>query len=197
MQTNAPIASLPALERLRSEWGWIALRGLFAVVFGVLALALPGITFSLLVLVWGAYALIDGVVALVAGFRMREEGKPLWSLVVVGLLGIAAGVATFFWPGLTALTLLYIIGAWAVAIGIFQILAAVRLRKQIQGEWLHALSGLVSVLFGIAVLMQPGAGAMALVWMIGFFAILFGVLLIAMAFRLRSVRRIAHIPATV
>ena len=177
------------LERLRSEWGWIALRGVCALIFGVLTLALPGVTLALLVIVWGAYALVDGVLALAAGLRMRDNGKPLWSLVVVGLLGMGAGIATFFWPGLTALTLILIIGTWAIAIGLLQIIAAVRLRKHIRGEWLHALSGLLSVVFGLAVVLRPGAGALAFAWLIGWFAVFFGVVLIAMAFRLRSGRR--------
>ncbi len=185
--TTENFENLP-LERLRKEWGWIALRGLCAVIFGALALLLPGVTLALLVMVWGAYALVDGVLALAAGLRMRENGRPLWALIIVGLLGIGAGVVTFFWPGVTALTLIFIIGIWAIAIGLFQIIAAVRLRKHIRGEWLHALSGALSVVFGLAVVVQPGAGAIALAWLIGWFAIFFGVVLIAMAFRLRSGR---------
>ena len=117
---------------------------------------------------------------------MREHGKPLWPLIIVGLVGIAAGIVTFFWPGVTALTLIFIIGSWAIAIGVFQIIAAIRLRKQIQGEWLHALSGLLSIVFGLLVVLRPGAGAIALTWLIGWFAICFGVLLLVLAFRLRK-----------
>lgn len=189
MKPDTTNLGLLPLERLRSEWGWTALRGLCALIFGVLTLALPGVTLALLVIVWGAYALVDGVLALAAGLRMRDNGKPLWSLVVVGLLGMGAGIATFFWPGLTALTLILIIGTWAIAIGLLQIIAAVRLRKHIRGEWLHALSGLLSVVFGLAVVLRPGAGALAFAWLIGWFAVFFGVVLIAMAFRLRSGRR--------
>lgn len=188
MESQALNPRLLPLDRLRNEWGWVALRGVVALIFGVVALAMPGLTLALLVLFWGAYALIDGVAALIAGFRMRDDGKPLWSLIVVGLLGIGAGAVTFFWPGLTALTLVLVIGGWAIAIGIFQIVAAVRLRRRIQGEWLHALSGVLSVVFGIAMVLQPGAGAIALAWIIGWFAVVFGVLLIAMAFRLRAAR---------
>ena len=188
MQMRQPILNLRALELLRKQWGWVALRGVCALIFGVLALAMPGLTLSILVIFWGAYALIDGVVALLAGFRMGDNGKPLWSLVLIGLLGIAAGVLTFVWPGLTALTLVLIIGSWAVAIGILQIVAAVRFRKHIQGEWLHALSGMLSVVFGAAMVWRPAAGAIALAWLIGWFAILFGVVLIAMAVRLRNAR---------
>ena len=119
---------------------------------------------------------------------MRENGSPRWSLVAVGLLGIGAGLVTFFWPGLTALTLVFIIGIWAIAIGVFQITAAVRLRKHIQGEWLHALSGLLSIVLGLAAGLQPGVGVLALAWVIGWFAILFGALLLAMAWKLRSGR---------
>ena len=129
------------LAQLRKEWGWIALRGFSALIFGVLALALPGVTLTLLVIVWGAYALLDGVLALTTGLRMRDNGKPMWPLIMVGVLGIGAGIATFFWPGLTAFTLILIIGSWAIAIGLLQIIAAVHLRKHIHGEWLHALSG--------------------------------------------------------
>ena len=189
MQFNAKDFGQQPLERLRKEWGWIALRGFCALIFGVLALALPGVTLTLLVIVWGAYALMDGVLALAAGLRMSDNGKPLWSLIIVGLLGIGAGIATFFWPGLTALTLILIIGSWAIAIGLFQIIAAVRLRPHIRGERLHALSGLLSVVFGLAVVLRPGAGAIAFAWLIGWFAIFFGVMLIIMAFRLRSGRR--------
>lgn len=189
MASTERMAGQQPLDLLRKQWGWIALRGVAALVFGVLALVMPGITLAILVMFWGAYALIDGVVALIAGFRIRDTGKPLWALIVVGVLGIAAGVVTFLWPGLTALTLIFIIGLWAIAIGVFQIVTAVRLRKHIRGEWLYVLSGVVSVLFGIAVVARPGAGAIALVWLIGSFAIVFGVLLIAMAFRLRSARQ--------
>ncbi len=188
MQLNAENFGQQALERMQKEWGWIALRGFCAVVFGLLALVLPSVTLTLLAILWGAYALVDGVLALVAGVRMRENGKPLWSLIIVGLLGVAAGIVTFFWPGLTALTLIFIIGFWAIAIGLFQIITAVRLRKQIKGEWLHALSGLLSLVFGLAVVLRPGAGAIALTWLIGWFAIFFGVMLLALAFRVRKQR---------
>jgi len=139
-----------------------------------------------LVIVWGAYALADGVLALIAAWQVRDQGKPFWSLVIVGLLGIAAGVVTFMWPAITALTLLMIIAAWAVVMGIFQIVAAVRLREVIEGEWWLGLSGLLSVIFGIAMFAQPGAGALAVIWVIGAYAILFGFLLIALGVRLKQ-----------
>jgi uncharacterized membrane protein HdeD (DUF308 family) len=174
------------LEHLSRNWGWVVLRGVAAVLFGVLAFVLPGITLAVLVIVWGAYALADGILALIAAYRVRDQGKPFWSLVIVGLLGIAAGIVTFIWPGMTALLLLMFIAAWALVMGIFQIIAAIRLRKEIQNEWLLGLSGALSVLFGIIMFVQPGAGALAVIWVIAAYAIVFGVLLIWLGLRLKK-----------
>jgi uncharacterized membrane protein HdeD (DUF308 family) len=181
------------LAYLGRNWGWVVLRGVAAVLFGVLAFAWPGITLAALVIIWGAYALADGVLALIAAYRVRDQGKPFWSLLIVGLLGIAAGIVTFIWPGMTALVLLMFIAAWAVVMGIFQIIAAIRLRKEIRGEWLLRLSGVLSVLFGIVMFVQPGAGALAVIWAIGSFAIVFGVLLIWLGFKLKQ--RAGPVPA--
>ncbi|WQE35241.1 HdeD family acid-resistance protein [Bordetella avium] len=161
------------------------MRGVVAVVFGLLALFMPGVTLEALVLVWGAYALVDGVFALAAGWRIRDQNKPLWPLVLVGIAGLLAGVVTFLWPGLTTLVLLYIIAFWAIFIGVFQIIAAIRFRKEIQNEWLQGFSGLISMLFGALLIMQPGAGALALVWVIGIYAVIFGVVLLVLALRLK------------
>jgi uncharacterized membrane protein HdeD (DUF308 family) len=171
---------------LGRNWGWIVVRGIAAVIFGVLALVLPGITLAALVLLWGAYALADGIIALIAAFRIRDRGKPFWALLVVGILGIAAGILTFIWPGMTAIVLLAFIAAWSLVMGIFQIIAAVRLRKSIEKEWLLGLSGLLSIIFGVLMLINPGAGALAVIWVIGAYAILFGVLLVALGVKLRS-----------
>ena len=171
---------------LARQWSWIALRGVAAIVFGALAYASPGATLATLVLFWGAYALVDGALALVGGFTMRYSGRPLWAMTVIGLIGIGAGAATFMWPGLTALTLIFIIGYWAILIGVLQIVAAIRLRKTIDNEWLLGLSGLLSIAFGLLLIIRPGEGALALVWFIGGYAIVFGVLLIALALRLRA-----------
>jgi uncharacterized membrane protein HdeD (DUF308 family) len=174
------------LGNLARAWHWIVLRGVFALLFGIFAFIWPGITLAALVLVWGAYAIADGVMALIAAFTMHEEGKPMASLIIVGILGIAAGVVTFLWPGMTALILLLFIASWAVLMGVFEIAAAIRLRKHIENEWLLALSGLVSILFGVLLFLQPGAGALAVIWLIGSFAIFFGILLIALGFRLKG-----------
>jgi uncharacterized membrane protein HdeD (DUF308 family) len=180
------MATAPVLANLARGWYWIALRGLFAVLFGIFAFIWPGITLAALVLVWGVYAIADGVMALIAAYTMHEEGKPIGALIIVGILGIASGIVAFVWPGMTALVLLMFIAAWAVLMGIFEIAAAIRLRKHIDNEWLLALSGVVSIAFGVLMFLQPGAGALAVVWLIGSFAIFFGILLIALGFRLKG-----------
>ena len=176
----------PMLAKLAHAWGWIVLRGAVAVLFGILAFVWPGITLAALVIVWGAYAIADGALALVAAFNIHEEGKPMGSLIVVGILGIAAGIVTILWPGITALVLLLFIASWAVLMGIFQIAAAIRFRKHIENEWLLGLSGVLSILFGVAMFIQPGAGALAVVWLIGSYAIFFGILLIVLGFRIKG-----------
>jgi uncharacterized membrane protein HdeD (DUF308 family) len=175
------------LEDLSRNWGWVALRGVIAVLFGVFAFVAPASTLAVLILFWGAFAFVDGILALIAAFKVRDQGRPFWPLLIAGLIGIAAGGATFLWPAMTALVLLMFIGAWAFVMGIFQILAAVRLRREIEHEWLLALSGGLSVLFGLFVLFQPAAGALALIWAIGAYAVVFGVLIIGLAFKLKGV----------
>jgi uncharacterized membrane protein HdeD (DUF308 family) len=172
-------------EYLGENWGWIALRGVAAVLFGVVAIGMPGITLATLVILWGAYAVVDGLLAMIAAFRVRDQGRPLWSLLVSGLLGVVAGVLTFRWPGVTALALLTVIAAWAIVIGFFQIVTAIRLRKAIEGEWALGISGALSVIFGVLMVMSPGAGALAVVGIIAAYAIMFGILLIVLGFRLR------------
>ena len=181
-------SSLPApalLHALADNWWLFLIRGIAAILFGILALAWPGVTLVTLVLLYGAFVLIDGVSALGAAVMGRTSKAPRWWLAIVGLLGIAAGILTFVWPDITALILLLFIAGWSVAIGVFQIIGAVRLRKQIDNEWWLILSGALSVLFGVALFLMPGAGALALIWLIAIYAILFGVVTLAFAFRLR------------
>jgi uncharacterized membrane protein HdeD (DUF308 family) len=174
------------LRHLEENWGWIALRGVAGVLFAVLAIAWPGITPAALVVTWGAYALVDGILALVAAWQVRDAGRPFGWLIVVGLLGIGAGVVTFVWPAITAVTLLMFIAAWACAMGVFQIAAAIRLRKLIEGEWMLLLSGVLSVAFGVLMVIYPGAGALAMLSLIAAYAFVFGALLIVLGLRLRS-----------
>jgi uncharacterized membrane protein HdeD (DUF308 family) len=174
---------------LARNWWALVLRGLFAVLFGIGAFAWPGLTLGVLVLLYGAYALADGVFAIVASLVGSPRELPWWALLVEGLIGVAVGIVTFFWPGITALALIYLIAGWAIATGLFQVVAAFRLRKEIRGEWMLVLGGVLSVLFGLALVVSPGAGALALVWMIGAYAIAFGILLIAFGLRLHGLSR--------
>jgi len=179
-------------EDLSRAWGWIALRGFVSVAFGIAALAWPGLTLAVLVLVWGAYAFADGIVALIAGLKFKMGGKPMWPLVLLGLVGIVAGVITFLRPGVAEIALLAFVATWAILIGLLQIFGAIALRKVITNEWWMALSGLLSVVFGVIVLMRPQAGALAIVVIIAWYAIVYGVVLLMLGFRLKSLT--ARIP---
>ena len=170
---------------LAKYWWLVLLRGIAAIVFGVLAFMWPGITLVTLVLFWGAFALVDGVLAL-AHAVMGDGMGSRWWLALVGLAGIAAGLVTFMAPGLTALVLLFFFAGWAIALGVFQIVGAIQLRKQIDNEWTLILSGVVSVLFGTLLLAVPGAGLIGFIWVVAAYAIVFGVLLVGFAFRLKK-----------
>jgi uncharacterized membrane protein HdeD (DUF308 family) len=180
-------ASTPGtlLELLARNWWLLLLRGVAAILFGVLALIWPGVTLVALIALYAAYALVDGGLALVAAFRGGARVSRGW-LVLMGLFGIAAGVITIILPGLTALVLVLVIGAWNLARGVVEIIVAIRLRKEIDNEWLLIASGLLSVIFGAALIARPEAGALALVWVIGSFAVVFGVLIVALSIRLRG-----------
>jgi uncharacterized membrane protein HdeD (DUF308 family) len=172
------------LRPLARNWWKFLLRGGAAILFGVLAFIWPGATLLALVLLWGAYALVDGVLALWAAVT-GAGAAPRWWLAVVGVAGVAAGLITFFWPGVASLALLMVIAAWAIVTGVMQIIGAVRLRKEIEGEWLLALSGILSIVFGLLIVSQPAVGAVALVWMLGAIAIAIGATYVALAFRLK------------
>ncbi len=174
------------VNQLGQNWWAVAIRGAAAIIFGILALIWPSITFTVLVLFWGAYALVDGVFATISVLTRHAGGNHRWLLLLEGIAGILAGIVTFLYPGLTGVVLLYLIAAWAIVTGILEILAAIRLRAEITNEWLLAIAGVVSVIFGIVVALFPAAGALAVVWLIGAYAIVFGFLLLFVAFRLRS-----------
>lgn len=174
--------------RLTGNWWVFVLEGIVAVLFGIGAWVWPGITLEVLVALFGAFALVEGVLSLVAAFRAGKDYR--WQLLLWGLVGIAAGVVTFMYPQITALALVYVIAVWAITTGIVMIWAAVALRREIEGEWLLGLTGVLSIAFGILVLLFPGSGALSIVWMIGVYAVLAGVALIALGLRLRRVDRI-------
>jgi len=179
------------LHSLAQHWWALAFRGLVAVLFGLLTFFLPGITLVTLVLLFGAYALGDGVFNVVAFFRVASHH---WALLIEGLVGIAAGALTFAWPAITAIALLYVIGFWAILTGVFEIVAGIRLRKAMRNEWILLLAGVLSVTFGFLILLAPGVGALAIVLWIGAYALLFGIFLLALAFRIRGYRRLVVQP---
>jgi uncharacterized membrane protein HdeD (DUF308 family) len=171
---------------LSRNWWVFLVRGILAILFGIMAWVWPGITISVLVLFFGAYALVDGIFSIVAAFSARGTDPNWWAELIEGIVGILAGIAVFFWPGLSALVLLYLIAAWAIITGIFEVIAAIQLRKEITGEWFLALAGVASIIFGIIAFLFPGAGALAVIWLIAVYAIVFGIALVALAFRVRG-----------
>jgi uncharacterized membrane protein HdeD (DUF308 family) len=178
----------PMLHALAANWWLVLLRGIAGIVFGILAFAWPGLTLLTLIFLYGAYALIDGTCALISVFTGRAKPAPAWWLIVVGLCGLAAGVVAFTYPGLTAIVLVLLIGAWAIVHGVFEIIGAIQLRKEIDNEWMLILAGVISVIFGVIIIAAPGAGALGLVWVIGAYSIVFGAMLVGFAFRLRKHR---------
>lgn len=175
------MATLPIVNVLASNWWLLLVRGILAVLFGIMAFALPGLTLVTLVLLYGAYAFVDGVTAIWVGVSSRA-----WGLLVFGILGVIVGIYTLVSPGITAIALLYLIAAWAFVRGVFEIITAIQLRKEISNEWVLILSGIISIIFGVVLVANPSAGALTMVLVIGAFALFFGVMLIILAFRVRG-----------
>jgi uncharacterized membrane protein HdeD (DUF308 family) len=169
------------LEGFAKNWWHLLVRGILAILFGVMAFVMPGLTLLTLALLYGVYALVDGLMAMWFGVGARA-----WGMVLFGLLGIAAGLFTLYVPGVTAVALLYLIGAWAIVRGIFEIISAVQLRHEITNEWSLGFAGLLSIALGLLFIARPGSGALAVVWLIGGYAVIAGVLLIKLALRVRG-----------
>ena len=176
------------IEQLAQNWWALALRGVVAIVFGILALVWPSITLLALIYLFAAYAFVDGIFLIVGGIRGLAGRDRNWWLVLGGIAGVIAGILTIMWPGLTALLLLSIIAAWAIVTGVLGIIAAYRLRQVISGEWLLALEGVLSVVFGVAIIVYPSAGALAVIWLIAIYAIASGVTLLILSLRLRRMK---------
>jgi uncharacterized membrane protein HdeD (DUF308 family) len=168
------------------NWWALALRGILGIVFGLAAIIWPHIALTTFILIFGAYALLDGVVNLAGAWRRAQHHRPWGAHIFEGVIGVVIGLLAFIWPAMAAVTLVTLIAFWAIVTGILEIVAAVRLRKQITGEWLLALAGVASLLFGIAILAAPLLGALIIATWFGAYAILFGILTTALAFRLRS-----------
>lgn len=167
------------------NWGMFVLRGVIAILFGLFALLSPNTTLEALVIVFAAFATIDGITALLAG--LGAPGGPRWLIVIGGILGIAVGVYAFLNPQMTATALVFVIGLWSILVGAFVVAAAILVRKMIEGEWLDVISGVVSVLFGVYLVIYPGNGAIALLWLIGYYAIFYGVMWLIVGWRLRAI----------
>jgi uncharacterized membrane protein HdeD (DUF308 family) len=176
------------LEMLSRYWWAFVVRGIFAILFGILAYAWPGITLSTLIIFFGAYVLIDGILLAIKTIGKWGERDDRWLLLLEGLLGIGIGVITFVAPGITAVALIFFIAAWSLATGVLEIAAAIRLRKEIQGEGWMILSGIASIVFAVLVMFFPGAGALGLLWLIAAYAIIFGVMLVILGIKLRGHR---------
>ena len=175
---------------LARGWWLLLLRGIAAIVFGFLTWFQPGISLAALILLFAAYSMADGIFALWMALAGRDHDHR-WVLALEGLLGIGVGIMTFVAPGVTALAILFYIAIWSITTGVLRIVAAIALRKEIEGEWVLILSGLASVGFGVLLMAMPGAGALALLWVIAAYAIMFGVLLVTLAFRARGFVRAA------
>jgi uncharacterized membrane protein HdeD (DUF308 family) len=175
---------------LTQYWRMLLVRGIAALVFGILAIVWPDLTVVVLVLLFGAYALVDGVSVLIAVLTKSDgtAGRRGW-LTVIGIVSVASGLVTFAWPGITALVLLYVIASWAIVKGVVEMVVAVRYRREMRREWLLALVGVLSVAFGLSLMVWPGDGALALTWVIGWFAIMTGVVVIGEGLRVRRLDR--------
>ncbi|TDT77980.1 uncharacterized membrane protein HdeD (DUF308 family) [Litoreibacter halocynthiae] len=176
------------LTMMLSRYWWVlAVRGVGAILFGIAAFLWPDLTLAILVMLLGAYILFDGIIGIVDSIRYRETLSNWWLLLIEGLLGAAIGAITLLMPGITAYVLLMFVAAWSIVGGVLRIAAAIRLRDHIQGEWLLVAGGLLSILFGLALIVMPHAGILSLTWLIGFWAIVVGVVFIFLALRLRKV----------
>lgn len=175
---------------LARNWWKLLVRGLVAISFGLMLWLLPGISLALLVLFFGAFVLVDGILGIWMAISGRKEYENWWELLLWGLVDIGIGILTFISPGATAVALVIFIAVWAIATGVLQIVVAIRLRREIEGEWLLILGGLLSVVLGILFMVQPGTGALALVWLIGTYAFIFGLLLGFLAFKMRSLHKV-------
>lgn len=184
----------PMLGLFTKNWWALLLRGILAVLFGILAITRPGITLAALVLLFGIYAMVDGCFALLAAFGGWSHREDRWLLLLEGFLGIGAGILTLRAPGISTVALLFFIAAWALATGVLRIVAAIRLRKEITGEFWLALSGIASVVFAFLVMMNPAAGALAIGWLIGWYAIFLGAMLVMLSIKLHSLHKLGDVP---
>lgn len=177
------------LTILGKNWWLVLLRGIAAVVFGLTALLIPRLTLLFLVILFGVYLLLDGILAVITGIRNRRHTAQWWVLLLEGLLGLGFGIAVLIWPNLSVLVLVYLAAAWAILTGILELITAIGLRKELLNEWMLGLTGILSLVLGVILFLQPASGIVAVSWLIGLYALLFGALLIILSFKLRSFYR--------
>ena len=175
-----------AVQAARSHWWLLLLRGILAIIFGIIALAAPGIALLAFIYVFAVYALLDGITAIVVSFRERSSFRGWWVLLIEGIAGIIFGILAIVWPGETALVLLYLVAFWALVTGVMEIGSAFMVPATAGQRWGLGLAGLLSIIFGIILIVSPGSGLLAILWLVGIFAIVFGVSLIIYAFQIRS-----------
>lgn len=178
------------VNNFSQQWGWFVLRGLLAVIFGVLCFSAPIATAWALAVFWGAFALVEGVVSLITAWRVYKNGMVWWPYLLFGLIGVAAGAAALMWPKITLIILLYLLALWAILGGLSEVIAAIRLRKVIANEWALVLSGIISIAFGILILAHPFPGTVAIIWLLGGFSLGLGILSFVIAWNLRKYRNI-------
>jgi uncharacterized membrane protein HdeD (DUF308 family) len=174
---------------LVDKWWVLVVRGVFGVLAGIIAFAMPGAAILSIVLVWGVFAEIDGIGALMLALSGRHAaGRARVPLLVAGIAGVLAGLVTWLWPALSATVLIWIVAAWAIGRGIFQVIAAIELRREIEGEWLMVVSGVLSVIFGLVILYQPVVGLLTVAYLVGLYACSVGLLEIGLGLRARQFR---------
>ncbi|WP_327090092.1 HdeD family acid-resistance protein [Nonomuraea sp. NBC_01738] len=172
------------MQEIARTWWLVLIRGICAIIFGILALFWPGITVYVLVIFFAAYAIVGGSFSLFAAFGHNVQSRA-W-LIISGIIGILAGIVAFVWPGITAVALLYIIAIWAIFTGIAEIVAGIAVRKQIDNEWIIIVAGVISVIFGFLLLIWPASGMLALTWLLGIFALIYGIAMIVLSFRVKK-----------
>lgn len=184
-----PVLSTGIAGQFRRYWWLFLIRGLLGLALGVLALAFPGATLAVVVLLIGAYLVIDGVIAIAKAVRILRSDAHWWALLLEGILGVVVGLAIFFWPGLSLLSLAYLIGYWAIISGALTIWGVIQLRAHVLAAWLYLIFGLVSVVFGVFVFFAPATGLVYLVLMISIYGFVMGITMIGLAFQARRLAR--------
>ena len=177
------------MMNLARNWWLVALRGLLAIVFGAAAFIWPGLTWLVLILMFGVYAILDGIFAMVSGVVQSRYSPRWWVFLVEGFISLMAGVIVLAQPGLAGLALVFVIAVWAVLTGLLEVIAAIRLRREIRDEWMLGFGGFLSIMLGLLMLLQPGAGGLVITLMVGAYALIFGILMVALSFRLRRLNR--------